>query len=114
LHYWFYSPEDCDDLHSAEDGQTAAEEWLAGTIRGHQTENTMWSLINHGLKDVHGVQWAYLITSDSITMHNNAFQCFTSRSGRGIFMTWQRVAPTPVTFDFGASARRQLETTKFA
>lgn len=109
LRYSYYSLEECDRQNE----YLPTEEILASTLRGGQLENPRWNPIDHGLIVVHGIEWGYVYSSDSTALRNDVFQCFTNLSGRGIFMTWQRVATTPVTFDFGACARRQLETARF-
>jgi hypothetical protein len=113
LRYTLYSPKECGWTLSTHGEQSFAEEWLSHTLRMRHQESLTWKPIDQGLMEINGVQWAFIQMSDSTSLHNDEFACVTSHSGRGMKMTWQRVAPSAITFDFGAYARRQFETARF-
>lgn len=113
LRYSVYSPLECGWQPSEGDERLIVQEMLEGYMKMRQQENLTWRPVDHGLFQIHGVQWGFICTSDSLPLGNDALECFTYRSGRSISMLWQRVAPSPVAFDFERYAMSQLATARF-
>lgn len=113
LRYSFYSPEECGWPSSIQDDRSTAEEQLAHMIHIRQLENPKWMPVAQGVLQIHGAQWTFLCTSDSLSLHNDVFESNTNYAGRTIVLTWQRIAPSRAPFNFEAYARRQFETARF-
>ena len=113
LRYSFYSPEECGWQPSIQDDRSTAEERLAQMLLMRHQENRTWMPVAQGVQEIHGVQWTFLCTSDSLSLCNDVFEGYTNYAGRSIILTWQRTAPSPAAFNFEAYARRQFETARF-
>ena len=101
-----YSPADCDSAQTVQD-------WFKFELHSRRIESPSYVPVDSGIIQLNGTQWAFILSSDSISAHNDMLQCYTRTHGRGMYIHWQRIAPTTVSFDFGSYARRQLATAKF-
>ena len=101
-----YSPADCDSAQTVQD-------WFKFELWSRRLECRSCAPVDSGIVQVGGTQWAFIQYSDSISAHNDILMCYTRTHGRGMYIHWQRIAPTTVSFDFGSYALRQLATAKF-
>ncbi len=101
------APLDCDSaLH--------APQWLSQQVHGlereYLTSGPDHVLVSHGIVATESVEWAYVQTHRSLPQQNARFVAYTEQNGHGIRLMWQRVARSPVQFEFNAYCRKQLET----
>jgi len=89
--------------------------WLSSREQAIQLERTPNSdrhyIVSKGVVQSNTTEWAFFQIHSSPTQ-NDLFEAFTERNGRGILLRWQRVAVSPVTFDFGSYCRQQLQGTR--
>jgi hypothetical protein len=102
------------DLHSPPECDSALTlpEWMRSELRSRRQECTVCAPVDSGIVELNGTQWAFIQYSDKRTTPNDILICYTRTHGRGMNVSWQRLAPSAITFDFGAYARRQLETAR--
>ena len=113
LRYPFYDPIECGSpLHIGIE-RADLEKWLTQYLLARQIENSTWKPVDHGILEMGGLPWGFIQTSRINGMHNDEFLCVTHIQGRDVFLLWQRIAPSAVSFDFGRYARQQLETVGF-
>lgn len=101
------APLECDSaLH--------APQWLSQQVHGlereYLTSGPDHVLVSHGVVPTESVEWAYVQTHHSRPQQNDRFVAYSEQNGHGIRLIWQRVARSPVQFEFNASCRKQLET----
>lgn len=102
----FYSPSLCDSAQTN-------HEWLTNVLRMRHMEYPNCVPVDTGIVMVNGTPWAIIHTSDSISVHNDAFSCYTRRNGRAVQFSWRRIAQSEARFDFGAYVRPQMATARF-
>lgn len=94
------------------DSAVSASRWLSTQVLSFQREcgaiNAQKCIGSKGLMDLSGQEWAFLQVHRSSPLQNDLFEAFTEINGRGVLLRWQRVASSPVEFDFGAYCRRQF------
>lgn len=101
-----YSPSLCDSAQTV-------HEWLKNELRSLRLESPSCSPVDSGIVMANGTPWAFIQTSNNISVHNNALMCYTRKQGRAVKLTWRRLALSEAQFDFGSYARPQLATARF-
>ena len=87
--------------------------WYPRRIYELKTESPSRVFFSSGLIKIHGVDWAFIYTSDSLDVFKDHFLGYTVKSGRAVELEWHRIAPSRAAFNFEAYSRRQLATARF-
>jgi len=94
------------------DSAVDVHQWLTSRLTGLRSENPTIDIAAQGTMTFLGTEWAFIQAHFNLSLQNDRFEVFTEQNGRGISMLWQRIATSPVEFDFGAYCRRQFETSR--